>query len=268
MVNSRRVPWMRDSKWYWVDDSGRHMNRLPGRVIGVVLLLATGPTACGSDSAAPIPVGPPAYIGLDGENNQVVRRNEISLPFRVRVVDDAKRGVPDVRIRWSRTSIEGTFLGVDDQPVPDDVTVTDRTGISQAVFRIGENVGTGQVQATAEGLTTSVTFLVTVVHEHDVFVTFGPLFDCNEPFFFYGSNGSNRVEVQLGGTVHFKYADASLHHSCRAIIASFSEPPGGNSFTSDSLTPTDTFRFKPNVAGTWELTELINGGRGTLTARP
>ena len=238
--------------------------------VTLLLCLTVGPiSGCGSDPTPPVPPGIPAYIGLDGSYIQVIRRNDKSTPLRVRVVDATYRGVPGVQIRWSLSSLEGTFTSVGDTAISDNVTLTDQVGVSWVSVHVGMTIGEGQVHATVEGLTLPpVTFPLRVFHEHDVFVTFGPNFDCPEPFTFWNYGGSNEVVVLLGGTVHFTYADARwLHPGCRAVLVSISQPPGGNRFISDSLAPGGTFSFMPNVVGTWELGDPINGGGGKLTAR-
>jgi len=44
-------------------------------------------------------------------------------------------------------------------------------------------------------------------------------------------------------------------------------PDGGQPFDSGIVRPGDPFVFTPRVAGTWELTDVINGGTGKLIVR-
>jgi hypothetical protein len=59
-----------------------------------------------------------------------------------------------------------------------------------------------------------------------------------------------------------------LPERCVARIRSRSVPPGAVSFDSGLLHPGEGFEVELPVGGDWELEDVINGGRVTLTVEP
>jgi len=224
--------------------------------------------ACGSDPALLTPSGQ-TYLRLYDGNDQYVRLGgKPQFPFKVRVTDADFRPVPNVEIRWRVEVIEGTLLSdPGGQPLANPVTVTDQLGYS-SVSLLSSAAGLGNVVATADGhIGSPATFTLTVVHPLDVYVQFWPDFECPGPAVFLTPDRSGDIVITLGGTLLLQYGNFWLDHRCRARIVSVSEPPGGRKFDSDSMVPSEVYRFTPNVAGTWQLLDALNGGRGTLTAR-
>jgi hypothetical protein len=68
----------------------------------------------------------------------------------------------------------------------------------------------------------------------------------------------------LGARVTWVYMEW-VHPACTARVVSTLEPPGGTPFDSGILRPGQPFTFVPNVVGTWEFIDELNGGSGRLT---
>jgi hypothetical protein len=96
-------------------------------------------------------------------------------------------------------------------------------------------------------------------------IRFGPLFDCPEPSLFVVGNkpADNRI-VSVGDKVEWKYMEW-VDPSCTARIRSSSAPAGAPTFDSGIMSPGNRFRFVFELPGTWEYTDVLNGGTGRIT---
>lgn len=227
--------------------------------IGVVLF-AFG---CEGPTQPAQPSGAPAAIALvSGENQEGKAGERLPHPFVVRVTDERGAGVRNVEISWRVVSGTGDFSAPGGKRSSTVSRPTDADGFARATFR-PTAVGMSAVAAEATGLPGSP---VTFTTEATVLVVnFGPLFDCGDPTFFSGPDGSSDVTVPVGTPVEWVYAPW-LAPSCEARVTSDSEPSSGEPFDSGILNPGYRFRFVPEVAGTWEYSDVIGGGSGTLTA--
>ena len=61
-------------------------------------------------------------------------------------------------------------------------------------------------------------------------------------------NADFEAAIQVGDTLEFTYVPAG---SSTHTVTSSEAPAGGAPFDSGSMSPGDTFRFAPAVAGTW-----------------
>lgn len=228
--------------------------------------------ACGAES----PLDPEALVSRimihSGDDQVGPAGSKLPLPLAVQVTDSGDRGVPDVRIHWQLTSGTGELRSwPEDLPLTQPFTVSDRYGVARVLFRPTEP-GTSTVAAWVAGLEGSpAIFAINAILPADVVIRFGAIFDCYgspstmDPSRFLGPDGSSDVTVEVGATVDWIYGEW-MGPGCRAQVVSTSVPAGGEPIDSGIIRPGQHFRFVPDVAGTWEFTDAINGGSGTLTA--
>jgi hypothetical protein len=237
----------------------------PATIIGGLLL-----SACDKASIRlPTELIASQIVMSGGDNQAGAAGSWLSNPLAVRVTDKDARGVAGMTVHWEITSGAGDFRSFPEtQLLIQPYSVTNFDGVARVLLQPlvpGRTI----VAASVAGLQGSpVTFNATVrdpVVQPAAVIRFGPLFDCtplNDPSIF----PSEAVTVSVGATVEWVYMDW-LFSSCRARIVSSSVPPGGKPFDSGDLAPGQSFQFVPEVAGTWEFTDTINGGTGTLTAK-
>lgn len=79
-----------------------------------------------------------------------------------------------------------------------------------------------------------------------------------------GPTPASSIEVRVGGTV--EWVSRNQLPPFTSHIVSTSHPPGGTSFDSGLMEPGDTFRFTPDVEGTWTYVDQISGMTGTFSA--
>lgn len=81
---------------------------------------------------------------------------------------------------------------------------------------------------------------------------------------YHGPTPAARLDVRVGGAV--EWVSRNQLPPFTSHIVSTSHPPGGTSFDSGLMEPGDTFRFTPNVEGTWAYVDQVSGMTGTFTA--
>lgn len=226
-----------------------------------------GPTGLGI--RVPDPDGnvpPPSGNGQEWLVNAVLPRPLVAFVFDERTF----RGVPDVRVVWRVAAGAGEFASDrDGRPLPDRVATTDGTGRARIRFRPTAAGDVTVTAAVAGHEARVVTFTVTALRDGPVEIRVRPwadLFGCET--WFQGPMPSGAVYLRARTPVEWTMpvdAWGSAPDSCEARIVSAAMPPGGQPFDSGPLRPGGSFRFSPNVAGTWEFRDAIGGGGGRLT---
>lgn len=176
----------------------------------------------------------------------------------VSVTDEDGVGVSHVTIDWSVTSGKGVFWSWEEwefEEVGTLSTRTSRSGLANATFiplALGQTTVTARATSLSGVDVGSVTFTVTA---HTLLIPVGDHVD----WALFWPHGPREVEVPVGTPVEWR-SDG------RAAIASTSTPEGGASFDSGTLQPGESFRFVPDMPGTWAYRDQITGNTATLTA--
>jgi hypothetical protein len=244
------------------------------RTIAALFVAPVAAARCGQDAPTPPATEASQIIIYAGDNQTWPSGSILPSALAVRVTGDGERGVPGTPIEWHVTSGGGELLSGSAggfRPLPDaqPFTVSDAQGVARVYFR-PTAIGTSTVVASTVGPQLApVTFTAKATTPIAVVVNFGPIFDCTpftDPSTFTGPDNSSDVVVDVGAPVEWVYAPW-LNPVCTARVSSTSTPPGGDRIDSGIIGPGAHFSFVPNVAGTWEYVDAVNGGRGTLTAR-
>jgi hypothetical protein len=228
-------------------------------------VLAFSFVAC-DHSATSVAPGP--RVALVSGNNQEVRDgSRFSEPMTVRVTRAGGLPAAAVEVSWRVELGSGEFHSFpEDQPVTVAVSVTDADGIARIYF-FPTVLGQSVLTASAPTVTSSTaTFLVNDRPRFEIL--FGPMFDCTpftDPSRFSLDNSPD-MQAVVNAPVSLGYY-SGLDGTCTARVKTTSVPDGGESFDTGILHSGQTFVFTPHVAGTWEFTDLINGGTGLLIVR-
>ena len=232
---------------------------------GLTGAVALSAVACNHDTTeAPVA----AHIAIVSGNGQEVRDgSRLSDPLTVRIVGAGGHGVSGVEVVWRVTQGSGVFHSFpDDRPVSSAVSVSDADGVARVYF-VPTAIGQSVVTAAAEAVTSSsATFIANDRPRFEIL--FGPLFDCtpfSDPSRFSLNNSPDMV-AEINVTISVGYY-RGLAAGCTARVKTTSVPAGGEAFDSGILHPGETFAFTPRAAGTWEFTDVINGGSGLLIVR-
>jgi hypothetical protein len=222
-------------------------------------------SACGHDAAAP-EVGPRIAV-VSGNNQEARDGSRLGAPLTVRVTRSGSAAASGVEVRWDVARGSGEFHRVpDDQRVSPAISTTDADGIARIYF-FPTVLGQSEVVASAAAVTPAAARFF--VNDRPRFeIVFGPLFDCtpfNDPSRFSLNNSSEMI-AQVDVPVSVGYF-RGLAAECTARVKTTSVPDGGEPFDTGVLHPGETFVFTPHVAGTWEFTDVINGGSGFLIVR-
>lgn len=122
------------------------------RIPNIMLLGFVGGVLACSDSPAPGPT-PVALERVDGDGQSAPVGTAVAQPLRVRVLDAADAGVPDVTVTWAVVSGGGSITPT---------STTDDQGIAAATFTLGPVAGANEASASVSSLTGStVTFTAT-----------------------------------------------------------------------------------------------------------
>ena len=183
--------------------------------------------------ATAIEPGPPSVISAVSGDDQTARVSQsLPQPLVVKVSDTSGIGVPGVTVTWSVTAGGGTLSATS--------TTTDGAGKTSVTLTLGPNAGTNTVTASVTGLQGSpVSF--TATGTLPVLVTIEML-----NVAFVAPGGGDAVTILLGDTIQWVNRDAVQH-----TATSNSQPRAGAAFDSSFLNQGQTFRFVPNVRGTW-----------------
>lgn len=185
------------------------------------------------NATATAPPTPSEILLVSGDNQNGKTLEQLSSPFVVQVVDQEEVGVSGVTVTWEVTG-DGSLSTAS--------TETDAQGQASVSLTLGAALGDNTVTAVVAGLTGSpVTFnaRTTVL----VIEMVGTAFvDPNG-----GTNGNSVAMVAVGDTIEWVNRDAIQHTATSNAV-----PAGGAAFDSGLLGTGDTFRFVPDVAGTWE----------------
>jgi len=222
-------------------------------------------SACDRDSAiAPVP---PLVAVVSGNNQEVHDGFRLSSPLAVRITGAGGSPASGIEVAWRVTFGSGEFHSFpNDQPVSAAVAITDADGVARIYF-LPTVLGQSVITATAEAVTSApATFIATDRPRFEI--SFGPIFDCtpfNDPSLFSLNNSATMVS-QVNVPVSIGYY-SWLDNSCTARVKTTAVPDGGEPFDTGILHPGETFLFTPRVAGSWEFTDVINGGTGLLIVR-
>lgn len=232
--------------------------------MGIACAFGLSTIACNHD-AAEEPA--PARIVIVSGNNQEVRDGARLEPMTVRVTRAGGAPSPNVEVHWTVAGGFGEFHSVpDDKIVAPAVSLTNGDGVASIYF-LPSIIGGVMVTAAAEEVTHSSVNLFARNRPRFELV-FGPTFDCtpfNDPSQF-SLNRSAEMISEVNVPIVMSYA-SYLDPSCTARVKTTVVPDGGQPFDSGIVRPGDPFLFTPRVAGTWVLTDVINGGGGKLIVR-
>lgn len=241
-----------------------HFRKGPLSRAGFIGLLAFA-AACHDDASAPSI--PPRIAVVSGNNQEVRDGSPLGNPLAVRVTGTGGRPVGGIQVVWEVTRGAGEFYSFpDDQHVTPAVSVTGDDGVARIDF-FPAVIGQTEVSASArEVASAAATFYVNDRPKFEI--VFGPFFDCT-PFTDpsrFSLNNSNEMVSQVNVPTSLSYYHG-LNNACTARVKTTSVPEGGEAFDTGILTPGEVFMFTPRVAGTWELTDVVNGGSGLLIVR-
>lgn len=243
--------------------SRRFENRLWRAALACVWISSA--SACDRDTAL-APIAPRVAV-VSGNNQEVRDGARLSDPLAVRITGAGGSPASGIEVVWRVTLGSGEFRSFpDDQPVSAAVAVTDAEGVARMYF-LPTVVGQSVITATPQAVTSSAaTFFANDRPRFEI--SFGPLFDCtpfNDPSAFSLNNSATMVS-QVNVPVSIGYY-SGLANSCTARVKTTVVPDGGEPFDTGILHPGETFVFTPRVAGSWEFTDVINGGTGLLIVR-
>ena len=223
--------------------------------------------AC-DDGASPDASRTPTIIQVAfGNKQQVIVGAITAVPLIVHVADANSAVLPNVSVRWA--SVGGAFLSYPERHLlVNPVIRTDRYGQAAVYFR-PDLEGTLNVTATVGDAGLSAEFEIISTVSLDRTILFGPFLCARTPSYFQDARRLiDSSTVIVGATISF-----TLHYEdfdgfqCNSKLTSTQVPPGGESFSTDTIHPGETVRFKPQVAGTWVIEDVIHGGQIRLEAR-
>jgi hypothetical protein len=205
-------------------------------------------------------------VSVVSGNNQLSQTGGfLAQRFVVRVTDADGYGISGIRVTWTVQSGTGEFEG--QGFTREATTETGFDGTTSTSFR-PNSPGTITVNARAIGFQGSgATFTVGAAGELVVVIPFGPDWDClgwdGSPASLFGAPTGT---IPVGTRVEWEYY-VNLATGCTARLSSQVVPPGGVAFDSGLLTPGKRYGISVNVAGDWEVKDIINGGTMTLRVR-
>lgn len=243
----------------------------PSLAVRFALLAAAAVAAGGCDRGPTNLVATVSSVRIQSGDKQAGQTDSwLEHPLQVFVTDGSGRGVPNVWVHWQIPGGAGDVAREPGKPLAEPYTMTNSSGIAGAFIRFTA-AGTVTVRASLrQAEAAPATFSAAIAQRTHVLIVFGPDHDCmpSDPSGFYvDGKAASAVSVQVGATVEWRYWPG-IHPSCRARIVSHAEPPGGERFDSGELSPGQSFRWVPEVAGTWHYSDTISGGGSTLTVRP
>lgn len=169
---------------------------------------------------------------VSGDNQNGRTLAPLGSPFVVKVADDQGDGVAGVTVNWTIASGGGSLSAPS--------TTTNAAGEASVTFISGMTTGESTVTASAPGLTGSP---VAFSARTSVLVI-----EMNGIAFVYPDGTTNSgATVAVGDTIEWVNLDAVQHTATSSI-----EPVDGAAFDSGLMANGATFRFAPDVVGTWE----------------
>lgn len=197
---------------------------------------------------------PGATVSIVSGNGQEGRAGKpLDEPLVIRVTDGAGQAVPDFAVLWVAMDDPESSWWVFGKATR---WATDSDGYSRTAFT-PVTAGTNWVTVEAPGIEREARFEAEVdVVVIDYMASEGGTFA--DPSCLVFGSCDQAESLPLGATVEW------MNHLSSARLVSTSLPPGGTWFDSGQLKEGERFRFAPNVAGTWEYTDVIQGRTGTL----
>jgi plastocyanin len=178
------------------------------------------------------PLTPTTIVLVSGDDQNGKTLEPLASPLVVAVTDDLGTGIQGVTVSWAVTAGDGSLSASSSE--------TDGQGQASITLTPGATLGDNTVTASVSGLTGSpITFTarttVLVIEMVDI-------------AFEYPDGGINSgVTVAVGDTIEWVNRDGVQHTATSNV-----EPAGGSAFDSGLMGNGATFRFVPDVAGTWE----------------
>ncbi len=190
------------------------------------------------NATATAPPVPTAIALVSGNNQNGKTLESLSSAFVVRVTDDQANGTPGVTVTWAVTAGDGALSSLS--------TSTNGQGDASVTFTPGTTTGDVMVSARAAGLTGSP---VMFSSRTSVLVI-----EMSGTAFVYPDGSINSAAtVAVGDTIEWVNRDAVQHTATSNI-----QPAGGAAFDSGLMSNGATFRFAPDVVGTWEYLCLVH----------
>lgn len=190
------------------------------------------------NATATAPPVPTAIALVSGNNQNGKTLESLSSAFVARVTDDQANGAPGVTVTWAVTAGDGTLSSLS--------TSTNGQGDASVTFTPGTTTGDVMVSASAAGLTGSP---VMFSSRTSVLVI-----EMSGTAFVYPDGSINSAAtVAVGDTIEWVNRDAVQHTATSNI-----QPAGGAAFDSGLMSNGATFRFAPDVVGTWEYLCLVH----------
>ncbi len=190
------------------------------------------------NASATAPPTPTAIALVSGDNQNGKTLQSLSSPFVVKVTDDLGTGMSGVTVSWAVMAGDGDLSSSS--------TDTNAQGEASAILTPGTTTGDIMVTATVAGLTGSPVMFnsrTTVL-----------VIEMSGIAFVYPDGSINSgATVAVGDTIEWVNRDAVQH-----TATSNSVPAGGSAFDSGTMSNGATFRFAPDVAGTWEYLCLVH----------
>jgi len=192
--------------------------------------LTGSPVSFSSSGTAPPTPTTIALVSGDNQNGKTLE--SLSSPFVVRVTDDQANGMPGVTVTWAVMAGDGSLSSSSSE--------TNSQGQASVTFTPGASLGQNMVTASVSGLSGSP---ITFTARTTVLVI-----EMQNIAFEYPDGGINAgVTVAVGDTIEWVNRDAVQHTATSNVV-----PAGGTAFDSGLMGNGETFRFVPDVAGTWE----------------
>jgi hypothetical protein len=221
-------------------------------VVGIWLVAVLG---CGDDPFYP---RSPTLSIRSGDQQVGKAGADLAEALVVSVTDQDGKGVSHATVDWSVTSGRGVFWSWEEWEIEQVGSLSSRTGnsgLTSASFvplALGRTIVTARATSFSGVDVGSVTFTVTT---DTLLIPVGDRVDWKLSW----PDGPREVEVPVGTPVEWISEG-------RSSIASTATPAGGASFDSGTLEEGESFRFVPEVPGTWAYRDQITGNSATLTA--
>jgi len=227
--------------------------------------LAAIAPACDHDAVAPA-AGPRIAV-VSGNYQETREGSRLSDPLSVRVTGVGGAAQSGVEVVWQVIEGSGELRTFpDNQPMASQVSLTDADGVARIYF-FPTVLGQSVVTASA-GTVTSAPAKFFANQRPRFEIAFGPVFDCtpfSDPSMF-SLNRSPDMASDVNASVSVSYSPG-LSGSCTARVKVTFVADGHEVFDSGILHPGEAFVFTPRAIGTWQLTDVVNGGSGLLIVR-
>lgn len=195
---------------------------------------ADGVSGSAELTVAAAPTAPTLSL-VSGDAQNGTTEQDFDEDLVVRIADAEGDPVGGRTVTWS-------VIG-GDANLSEATTTTDEQGETSVTVTAGTGTGEVQIQAAADDTEGGP-----IAFDLDVSVLRVEIGDNYFEDPQGRRNASFEVNVEVGDTIEWRYVESGL---VTHTATSTTEPGGGSSFDSGILNPGDTFRFAPQVEGTW-----------------